>query len=163
MEKNTARLIRLLKEKNLSLALAESMTGGLASHGLCGVMGAADVFRGSIVCYTPKVKKELFGITQKQIDKHTCESQAITDLLAKRLKKLIEAEIYAAVTGLAASGGSETTIKPVGTVFFSVYYRNKLFGLKKRFRGTPLHIRKSACLKLYDFIASVVNSADERN
>ena len=157
MEKNTARLIKTLKEKNLSLAFAESMTCGLASHGLCGVIGTTDVFRGTIICYAPKVKKEIFGITQKTIDKHTCESQIVTDLLARKLKKIIEADVHAAVTGLAAPGGSETKNKPVGTIFISVLYKNKAFQLRKQFRGTPLMIRKKTCLELYRFIASVVS------
>jgi nicotinamide-nucleotide amidase len=156
MEKYTALMIRTLKQKNLSLALAESMTCGLASHGLCGVMGTTDVLRGTIICYAPKVKKEMFGITQKLIDKNTCESQVVTDLLAKRLKKIIEADVHAAVTGLASPGGSETKNKPVGTVFISVHYKNKLFQLKKRFKGTPLQIRKKTCIQLYRFVTEVV-------
>lgn len=76
----------------------------------------------------------------------------MTNALAKKLRKLIKADICAAITGLAAPGGSETKDKPVGTVFFSVLYKGKLYKQKKKLKGTPVQIKKKACRKLYHFI-----------
>jgi nicotinamide-nucleotide amidase len=70
------------------------------------------------------------------------------------LSKLIKADIYAALTGLASEGGSETKNKPVGTVFFCILYKKKLFRSRKLFRGSPLEIKKKACLELYDLVGS---------
>src|SRR4051794_28794817 len=117
MNNKAHAFIKQLQEKNLILALAESVTCGLAAHKLSTAPGTSDVLAGSIVCYTPEVKRDLLGVSQKLIDRYTCESMEVTEALAKNLGKLIDADIYAALTGLASPGGSETKDKPVGTIF----------------------------------------------
>ena len=147
-----ALFIRTLKEKQLKLALAESMTCGLAAQLLAGVPGTSEVLAGSIVCYSPEVKTGLMGTGESMIARYSCESMEVTEALVKKLPKLIGADVYAAITGLASGGGSETKDKPVGTVFLVVYHKRKLFRQRKVFRGTPLAIRKKACYELYRMI-----------
>ncbi|MDQ3047375.1 MAG: nicotinamide-nucleotide amidohydrolase family protein [Bacteroidota bacterium] len=156
MQRNSTKLVKLLTEKKLTLALAESMTCGLAAHQLSAVFGTSEVFLGSIVCYTPEMKCQTLGVSPSLIKKHTAESPEVTDLLAISLKKQINASIYAAITGLASRGGSESKNKPVGTVFFSVYYKKKMYRETLLFIGGPLQVRKKACKELYAFIGSVV-------
>jgi nicotinamide-nucleotide amidase len=156
MDRTANALVQTLKKKDLTLAFAESMTCGLAAHRLAGCIGTSDVFKGGIVCYTPEVKSGLLKIPKATIKKHSCESQEVTQLLAKNLSKLIDADIYAAVTGLASPGGSETKQKPVGTVFISVYHKKKSHNCKHIFRGSPLNIRKKTCDLLYTFIHDLV-------
>lgn len=145
-------LINLLKEKKLTIAFAESITCGLATHKLGTVSGTSDVLMGSIICYNEKVKTALLGISNQMLKKYTAESQEVTNMLAKNLQKVIKADVYAAITGLAASGGSETKNKPVGTTFFAVRIKGKLYSRKKCFHGRPLDIKKKACNELYRFI-----------
>lgn len=156
MRNRVPELIRNLEEKNLKLALAESVTCGLAAHKLCGAKGTSEVLAGSVVCYSPETKMSLLGVSQAMINRYTCESMRVTEALAKNLPGVIKADIYAAVTGLASPGGSETKEKPVGTVFFCVYYQRKMFRQKKLFRGSPLQVRKKACEELYRMILSDV-------
>ncbi|HTF05953.1 MAG TPA: CinA family protein [Bacteroidia bacterium] len=155
MRANT-RLIQLLREQKLTLAFAESVTCGLAAHQLAAVRGTSDVLRGSIVCYHEDVKTCLLNVPRSIIQKYTAESQQTTDAVAKKLKKLIDADVHAAITGLASPGGSETREKPVGTIFYAVVYKNKIHRLRKRFYGSPLDIRKKACEELYRFIVRIV-------
>lgn len=157
MNKQINTFINRLSEKQLRLALAESMTCGLATHRLSTTKGTSEVLAGSIVCYTPEVKKGLLKVPQKIIDRYTCESAEVTKLLAKNLTGLIEADIHAAITGLASPGGSETRDKPVGTVFFCVLYKNKFHQHRQVFRGSPLEVRKKACLALYDLITKTTS------
>lgn len=157
MNKQINTFINRLSEKKLTLAFAESMTCGLAAHRLSTTKGTSEVLAGSIVCYTPEVKRDLLGVSQKTIDRYTCESAEVTKALAKNLPGLIEADIHAAITGLASPGGSETKDKPVGTVFFCVLYKNKFHHHRQVFRGSPLEIRKKACLVLYDFITKTTS------
>lgn len=145
-------LANYLKQNNLTIAFAESITCGLAAHGLGNIIGASDFLKGSIVCYDEEVKINLLKVKRSSIKKYTAESQQVTDALAKNLRLLFKADVYAAVTGLAAPGGSETAGKPVGTVFYSIYCNNKFYRLKKRFKGKPLEIKKKACDELYKFI-----------
>lgn len=155
MRKTTA-LIHLLKERELMLALAESVTCGLAAHQLTTAKGASEVFRGGVICYQENVKKELLQVSSRLIDRYTAESQQVTDALAKNLPHIIEADVYAALTGLASPGGSEHKDKPVGTVFFSVLYKKKLHHERALFRGSPLLIKKKACDHLYALLISII-------
>ena len=143
-------------DKDLTLALAESMTCGMAADKLATCPGTAEVLRGSVVCYHEQVKKELLKVTASRIKKYTAESAQVTEDLAKGLKQLITADIYGAITGLASSGGSETKTKPVGTVFFCILFKGKLIKQKKLYRGTPLQIREKACFGIYDLITREV-------
>jgi len=156
MDKLTLSLVKRLGEKKLSLALAESVTCGLAAHKLGTVIGASEVFKGSVVCYGEEVKIKLFGISKKLIKKHSAESMRVTRALSEKLPALIKADICAALTGLAAAGGSETKSKPVGTVFFCVKYKGKLSGRRKVFKGSPLEIREKACKELFRFLLSKI-------
>lgn len=150
-------LVHRLKEEKLTLALAESVTCGLAAHKMSTCVGVSDVLKGSIICYTPEVKKKLMGVPKQMIDECSCESMEVTETLAINLSKLIKADIHGAITGLASEGGSESPKKPVGTIFLCVRYKNKLYKLRKVFRGTPSEIKEKACLNLYKMILSILN------
>jgi nicotinamide-nucleotide amidase len=152
MHKEVASFIKALKERELTVALAESVTCGLATHKLSTCPGTSEVLKGSVICYTPEVKKAVLNVSDKCIDTYTCESQQVSDALVKGLKKIIDADIYAGITGLASAGGSETKKKPVGTIFFSVYFNNKIYRERQVLKGTPLEIRTKACWCLYKFI-----------
>lgn len=153
----TSLLLRKLKHLDLTLALAESVTGGLAAHKLCGRPGTSAVLKGAIVCYNAEVKTGLLGISEKLIAKHTAESMKVTKEMAKKLRRLIDADIHAAITGLDAPGGTETKAKPVGTIFFCFRYKRKYYKFRKVFRGTPLQIREKCCEQLYDLILEKVS------
>jgi nicotinamide-nucleotide amidase len=156
MDKYANALVRTLKEKALTLALAESVTCGLAAHRLSGCIGTSETFRGSIVCYAPQVKIKLLKVPKKMIERCTCESKEVTGILAKHLPRLIEADIHAAVTGLASPGGSETREKPVGTIFIAVRFRKRTHHFRKVFKGTPLNIRKKACDAVYRIVSDII-------
>lgn len=153
----STQLIRLFQEHQLTLALAESMTCGLAAHTLASIRGTSDVFMGSIVCYHEDVKKCVLRVSPQLLKKYTAESQEVTDEMVKQLKKLVNADVYAAVTGLASGGGSETRSKPVGTVFYSILAGGKLHRVQKKFTGPPLMIRRKACEFMYREIMRRVN------
>ncbi len=148
--------IKKMKSKGLTLALAESMTCGLAANKLSHATGTSDVLMGSIVCYSPLVKISVLKVTQEQIDKHSCESREVTKALAINLSHIIKADVYAAITGLASAGGSETAEKPVGTVFFCIKKGKRIYHQKRRFYGSPMTIHKKACSALYKFILSKI-------
>ena len=152
-------LVKLCIAKKLTIALAESITCGLACHQLNIVKGTSEILMGSIVCYNEKVKTGLMKVNPSLIEKYSAESQEVTDALAKNLHKIIKAHIYAAITGLAAPGGSETKSKPVGTVFFSILFNGKLLQQKKIFRGSPLEIKKKSCKELYSLILHEINKS----
>jgi nicotinamide-nucleotide amidase len=107
------------------------------------------------------VKNELLKVSKKMLEQHTAESAEVTAQLARSLRRLIKAHVHAAITGLAAPGGSETKSKPVGTVFIAVYYQRKMFAERKVFRGTPKEIMQKACDEMYAFILKVVRKGSK--
>jgi nicotinamide-nucleotide amidase len=148
MKRPEQKLLDFLKEHDLSIAFAESMTCGMAMR-MGNVSGTSEVFTGSIVCYDTSVKTGLLKIPARMIKKFTPESQQVTDKLAQHLTKKMRTDISAAITGLAAPGGSESKQKPVGTVFISVYVKGKLYREKKKFNGSPLEIKQKACSAMF--------------
>jgi nicotinamide-nucleotide amidase len=155
MDRKVNIFIKKLQQKKLTVAFAESMTCGMAASKLATCPGTSDVLAGSIVCYSPVVKRGLMKIPERTIEKHSPESKEVTELLVKRLSGLVKADVYGAVTGLAAEGGSERPGKPVGTVFLSVMYKKKVHSERKLFRGTPSEIREKACFSLYRMISDL--------
>ncbi len=162
MKAIVSELVRLLKEKKLTIALAESVTCGLASHQLNTVKGTSEIFLGGVVCYNETIKASLLEVPHALIKKYTAESQQVTSALAKNLRKLFPADVCAAITGLTTQGASASKAKPAGTIFFSFYYQNAHFKLKKKYNGTPLSIKRKACKELYLFIISKLKSPSRK-
>ncbi len=150
------KLMKVLTEKKLSLAFAESVTCGLAAHELNITPGTSETLMGSIISYNEKVKTNLLKVDASLIEKYTAESQEVTDAMAQNLPQLIHADVYVAITGLNAEGGSETPEKPVGTVFFSLLFNGKLTRKRKLFKGSPMEIKKEACKEAYMLILETV-------
>lgn len=152
MNKEINDFVKKLQERKLTLAIAESVTCGMAAQKLATCKGTSEVLAGSIVCYSEEAKINLMNIPKNIIDKFSCESMEVTEKLAANLTKLIKADIHAAVTGLASAGGSEKKGKPVGTVFLCVRFRGKTTKEKKIFRGAPMQVRLKACMAMYKLI-----------
>lgn len=137
-----------LKDKGLTVAFAESCTGGLLASEFVKAKGSSDVLKGSLVVYQPEVKQKLLGVKKDTMELYTAESQQVTNELVMGLKKLLNADISIATTGLAGPGGSETEEKPVGTMFVSMLYDGKAEEFREVFKGNTESVRK----QLVDFI-----------
>jgi nicotinamide-nucleotide amidase len=136
------KLMIALKDKGLTVAFAESCTGGLLASEFVKAKGSSDVFKGSLVVYQPEVKQKLLGVKAETLKLYTPESQQVTNEMVMGLKKLLDADISVATTGLAGEGGSETPEKPVGTMFVSVLYDGKAEEFRETFKGNPEIVRK---------------------
>lgn len=152
----TYKLVKELQNQKLTIAFGESVTCGIAAHTFTKVKGTTDIFRGSLICYHPSTKIHALNVPPQLIDKYTAESREVTDVMAEQLSNLFDADIFVAITGLAAAGGSETNVKPVGTIFIAAYYRKKLYSLKKLFRGSPLVIKEKACKAAYRLVLDII-------
>jgi competence/damage-inducible protein CinA-like protein len=116
-ERSTAELVlELLRERGLTLATAESCTGGLVAGRLTGVPGASGVFLGGIVAYSDDVKAAELGVPQQVLREHGAVSAETAEAMARGARARIGADIAVAVTGIAGPDGG-TVEKPVGLVF----------------------------------------------
>jgi nicotinamide-nucleotide amidase len=141
-----------LKDRELTISFAESVTAGKLISEFALIPNCGSVLRGSIVSYDRSVKEGLLGISPQLIDEYTAESAEVTEQMAISLKRLINADINVAVTGLAAEGGSETEEKPVGTVFVHGFMKEEPFSLRVVLEGEP----EDVILKIVDEIAKLV-------
>jgi PncC family amidohydrolase len=114
-----AEVVRLLAERKLTLATAESCTGGCIANAITNVPGASEIFPGGIVAYSNGVKEKFLGVRPQTLKQHGAVSKAVAQEMAEGARKKFGADFAIAVTGIAGPTGG-TKAKPVGTVFISV-------------------------------------------
>lgn len=119
----TAELTKLMKEKNLSIAAAESLTGGLFQQELTSFPGASSVIKGGVVCYTNEVKHKVLNVKEETIEKYGVVSSECAKELAENVADLISTDIGISFTGVAGPGELEG--KPVGTVFIGIAIKGR--------------------------------------
>jgi nicotinamide-nucleotide amidase len=113
------RAVRLLTERGLRLAVAESCTGGLIGHLLTDVPGASRCFLGAIVPYDNDAKASLLGVPVETMKRHGAVSEQTVAAMASGVIERFGADVGLAVTGVAGPGGGSAE-KPVGLVYFAV-------------------------------------------
>ncbi|HSI91351.1 MAG TPA: CinA family protein [Adhaeribacter sp.] len=138
------QIVQKLQNNKLTVAFAESCTAGMLASEFVKGKGTGGVLLGSIVTYNEEVKQTLLGVKKKTLELYTAESQQVTNEMVMGLQKLLKADINISVTGLTDDGGSEHDDKPVGTVFFAVYYKGKIEEYREVFDGSCENIRKMA-------------------
>lgn len=104
---------RLLRERGLTVATAESSTGGLAVSRLVNIPGASDYVLGGIVCYSNDVKVNILGVNREDIEKYGAVSEPVARQMVDGVRKLMKADISVGDTGIAGPGGGLPE-KPVG-------------------------------------------------
>jgi competence/damage-inducible protein CinA-like protein len=110
---------RLLKERGLTLAVAESCTGGLIGHRLTNVAGSSDYFLGGVVSYSNAAKQDLLRVPADVLAQKGAVSAETAQAMAQGVRDTCRAAVGLAVTGIAGpSGGSPA--KPVGTVYIGL-------------------------------------------
>ena len=109
------KLVRLLKEKQLTIAIAESRTGGLLSSEIVNVSDASSVFLEGIVTYSYDSKMRLLNVDRNRLMVHGAVSEEIAYDMANNLKELTGADVTIGVTGIAGPDGGPD-LKPVGLI-----------------------------------------------
>lgn len=107
---------RLLTDRKLTLAVAESCTGGLVGHRLTQVPGSSGYMDRGLVCYSNRAKSDLLGVPAALIDKHGAVSAEVAAAMAKGARERAGVSVGLSVTGIAGPGGATPT-KPVGLVY----------------------------------------------
>ena len=134
-------VIDLLKEKDLKLSLAESLTGGMIAQRIVNVSGASDVFGYGFVTYSNNAKHKCLGVKKSTLKEKGAVSAKCAREMAKGACKESGADISISVTGLAGPGGG-TKETPVGTVFMGCCYEGRTIAKEFHFTGNRMRIRE---------------------
>ena len=110
---------RLLQEQGLTLAVAESLTGGLIGHRVTNVPGSSDYFLGGVVTYSNEAKMDLLRVPGEVLAQSGAVSAETARAMALGVKEVFHASLGLSVTGIAGPGGGSLE-KPVGTVYFGL-------------------------------------------
>lgn len=137
-----------LAKRGLTLAAAESCTGGLLCGAITAVPGASAVLREGAVTYSNEAKSARLGVDAALIDEHGVVSEPVAEAMAKGVRESSGTDIGIAITGIAGPDGG-TPDKPVGTVVFALAHGGGCRVLTRRWVGAREEVRaRSVCLAL---------------
>lgn len=138
----------LLRERKETIAVVESLTGGLIGAELTAQPGASDYFIGSLVCYTDEAKRAVAGIDPAILDGPGAVSAECAGALAEAAVARVGADLGLAATGVA--GPSEQSGIPAGTIFVAAAYRGRTESRKVRGYGDRDNVRAVAVTSALD-------------
>lgn len=111
-------LLDKLKQLNITLASAESCTGGRVGAAVTAIPGASVVYQGGVIAYQNKVKTDLLGVNPEDILRYDVVSRQVAEQMVKGTCKLLNADIGVATTGYAGPSTGNPDI-PVGTIWIA--------------------------------------------
>ncbi len=147
-----AEVLRLLRERGQTLAVAESLTGGLVAAELTGVPGASQSFRGSVTAYATALKRELLGVDAALLAARGAVDPDVARQMAGGARDRLGADWGAATTGVA--GPDPQDGRPVGTVFVAVAGRDGTVVAPLRLTGDRTSIRHASVTAVLELLAS---------
>jgi nicotinamide-nucleotide amidase len=113
----------MLRERNLTIATAESCTGGYLAHKFTSISGSSAYYIGSVVAYHDHIKVEQLDVKPETLQKHGAVSEATVCEMAENVRKKLKTNIGIAASGIAGPGGGSAE-KPVGTVWIAYSDKN---------------------------------------
>lgn len=133
----------VLLERELTVASAESCTGGNIAHRITQIAGSSSYFMGSVVSYSNDVKENVLGVSRSDIGRFGAVSREVVEAMAKGVSKLMHTECAIATSGIAGPGGG-TKFKPVGTVWMAAKYGDQIVSECMHFKGSRNAVIESA-------------------
>lgn len=144
-----AVVLEAVRARRLSLATAESCTGGLVGGRLTAIPGSSDVYVGGVVCYANELKTRLLGVEPALLDTHGAVSEPVALAMAQGAIERLGAGAAVSVTGIAGPGGGSAE-KPVGTIWVAVAVGRRLEARHAILPGDRQEIRaRAAQLSLF--------------
>jgi nicotinamide-nucleotide amidase len=133
-------VLELCRARGLTLATAESITGGLVSARLTSIPGSSDVVLGGVVAYANELKENELGVPAELIARHGAVSAEVAAAMAQGARERLGADVAVSVTGIAGPGGGSAK-KPVGLVYLHAAGPDGEVGREFSFPGDRASIR----------------------
>lgn len=142
----------LLLKKKITIATAESCTGGLLASRLTDIPGSSAYFLSGVVTYSNESKVKMLGVSKKDLENYGAVSSHVVKQMAEGVRKLSSSDIGIGISGIAGPGGG-TAEKPVGTVYIGFNYKDKaVFSKKYSFQGTRDEIKTVSVSTAIDLV-----------
>ena len=142
---------KMLVENNITIATAESCTGGMLAAKLIDYPGISSVFLEGAVTYTNEAKMKRLGVEEETLNIHTAVSEETAKEMAYGVARVSGADIGLSTTGIAGPGGGSEE-KPVGLVYVGVCIKGETKVKKLNLSGNRQQIREKATKSLLDFL-----------
>ena len=147
------KVVRRAEGRRLTLAVAESCTGGLVAGCLTAVPGSSSVVRGGVVSYAIPVKHEVLGVSQQVLDEPGvgAVSSECARQMAEGARRVLGCDVAVSLTGIAGPGGEEPG-KPVGTVWMGLSTAAGVRSELHRFDGDRAQVRSAAVARALELL-----------
>ncbi len=155
----SARVGKILKELGLTVATAESCTGGLLSHILTGVSGASGYFIGGVVAYSNGIKEQVLGVSPRTIIKYGAVSKETAQEMAEGVSQKFGTSFGLSTTGIAGPTGG-TPEKPVGLVWIGIHNNKQTYTIKCHFDGEREMVKSSTVKEVLEHLLDILKSAE---
>lgn len=142
---------KLLKSKGLTLALAESCTGGKVGDMITDVPGSSHYFLGGVVSYSNEAKRALLGVDSEVLRARGAVSEEAALQMAAGVRKALNARVGVGITGIAGPSGGSLT-KPVGLVYIAFSSEDRLVCYKNVFDGDRSEVKRRAAEKALELL-----------
>jgi nicotinamide-nucleotide amidase len=156
-EQAGARLV----DEGLTLATAESCTGGLVAHRITNVSGSSAYYLGGFVTYSNELKEALLGVRHETLLAHGAVSEETAREMAQGARKRTGADISVAVTGIAGPTGG-TPEKPVGLVYIALSAPDAELGRRHLWRGDRLSNKEQSAKAVLQLIVDYLGTRSGR-
>ena len=156
MLKKIKQVVAMLKNRRISLSIAESCTGGMFAQKITSVSGASKVFSFGIITYSNQSKIKYLKVSPKIIKRYGAVSRECCKAMLINLSKISKTKLSVAITGIAGpKGGSK--LKPVGLVYVGIKKGNKIKIKEYLFKNTNReNIRINSVKKLLELIKNFI-------
>lgn len=138
-------VVHALTERGLTVATAESLTGGGVADALVRVAGASATFRGGIVAYADDVKRDVLGVDSELLRMHGAVSEEVARAMASGVRERLHTDLALATTGIAGPTGATET-KPVGLVYLALAAADGVEVRRVTFPGTRDDVRRRSII-----------------
>lgn len=145
------QVIAALKARGLTLAAAESCTGGLTAKRLTDVPGASAVFLGGVVSYTNGVKERALGVPHDMLEEYGAVSEPVARAMAEGVRRLTCADLALSVTGVAGPDKDDRG-HDVGTVYIALSAKNETTVQLLHLSGSRNAIRAAAADEMFQML-----------
>ena len=134
------QLVELLKERNLTIASCESLTGGLFCAQMTRIPGVSAVLKGGVVTYWTQIKEDVVHVSHETVEKYGVVSEQTAYEMAVNLQKLFDCDIAVSFTGNAGPDVLEG--KPAGSVYTCLAVRDQTYGFHDVIRRPRNEVRE---------------------